>query len=1062
MNKKYNGYYMSKKHIEYLKLQKDAEHEYGEKTVVLYQMGIFYEIYCYNVEHCESEEDMFDYDGIKWETSVGDAVAIKKTLNCKRGSKNNNKPHGVKNPYLLGFPVGAYDDNLETLLAHGYVVIRYDQDKVKSVKKKDNVNNIVKIKSKRIKADICNPNTHIDFIPQNVINSYIMSVYIEYKQSNNEPPLSSASVGVAVLDALSGKSKICEYYSKKVNPSIYIQQLYSFILSHKPKELLVNITNVPTDNEGKTEKLYLKYVDDKLELTRYERVTKNVNKVGKEYSKISYQIECFNKLFASRETNNNHNKKLKPLRCKNDDIIEKFGLNMFNYGRIAYILLMEKCNNSCPDILKKLDPPDIAWIDESTRLVLTYNSLIQLNVIDSEKANVVKAKKENLKITSLLSLLDQNVTNLGRNLLYSTIQSPMVNPDEIRSYYDMIDESKNILIESKPLWKILELKLRDLPDMDRLNRKLMTGRISPKELSNLIKGYKTTADLFNVITTSKAEVFKKNLLCKEDLNNLSKLIEYIDLIINPEDMTKCVIIRSDSDLTMSFVDNPFCVGVNLNIDDVFHKMCEYYKQLHNIILHLNSFLKGSGLKIPELKKGKKKTDGYQLKILGTYTQAKTLLTVSYDELICGKLFTNNHTSTEKEITSSLIENLINDIVNAETKLMTELYIQYTNTLNEIINIPPTSTFFTKINDAIAKIDLIHNYTKISIKYNYSRPIIDDNEDMTDTEIPSFINLTELRHPIIERIIDGPYITNNLSIKENGMVIYGHNKVGKTSIILATGLILIMAQAGCFVPCTTMKYFPYNKLFTRMASGDAILLGKSSFDVEMTELGMILNQADKRSFVMANELACSTESLSASAISGSAVIRFVDLKCGFMLASHAYNLIDFPQIKSLPAERLRICHLSVDKDIMTDMLIYNRKLVNGLGNCIYGVRVAESIISDTKFISIAYEMLNGLNGKTNKLVSTKTSNYCKDLYVTECMLCGSPKTKELITHHIIHQKDSNNGIVYTSESDKMHVHSKDNLMFLCEDCHHKVHTQGLEFKVLDTLEGKLICQEITEK
>lgn len=352
--KKYPGYYMSKKHIEYLKLQKEAEHEYGEKTIVLYQMGIFYDIYCYNVEHCESEKHMLDYDGVKWETSVGDAVAIKKTLNCKRGSKNNNKPHGVKNPYLLGFPVGAYEDNLETLLANGYVVIRYDQDKVKSIKKKGNTNEPAKIRSNRVKAEICNPNTHIDFIPQNVINSYIMSVYIVYKDNYDNPPLSNASVGVAVLDALSGKNKVCEFYSKKSDIAVYLRQLYSFILSHNPKELLINITNIPNDTEGKIEQSYLKYLDDKLELSRYGRVTKNVNNIEKDYNKISYQIECFNKLFSNCVTNNNNRKgTLKPLRCKNDDIIEKFGLNKMNFARIAYILLMEKCHNSCPDILQK-------------------------------------------------------------------------------------------------------------------------------------------------------------------------------------------------------------------------------------------------------------------------------------------------------------------------------------------------------------------------------------------------------------------------------------------------------------------------------------------------------------------------------------------------------------------------------------------------------------------------------------------------------------------------------------------------------------------------------------
>src|SRR6185312_11605960 len=148
--------------------------------------------------------------------------------------------------------------------------------------------------------------------------------------------------------------------------------------------------------------------------------------------------------------------------------------------------------------------------------------------------------------------------------------------------------------------------------MDRLNRKLMTCRISPKELSTLVSGYKTCKDLFNIIFTSSANIFKKNLLSNEESDNLSKLLEYINITINLEDMAKCVIIRCDSDLTMSFVDNPFYVGINLEIDDVFNEMCGHYEKLNDIINHLNDFLKGSKLETPTLKKGKKKTDGYQI------------------------------------------------------------------------------------------------------------------------------------------------------------------------------------------------------------------------------------------------------------------------------------------------------------------------------------------------------------------------------------------------------------------------------------------------------------------
>jgi DNA mismatch repair protein MutS len=617
----------------------------------------------------------------------------------------------------------------------------------------------------------------------------------------------------------------------------------------------------------------------------------------------------------------------------------------------------------------------------------------------------------------------------------------------------MIDESRNISICSKPLWKVLELKLRELPDMDRLNRKLMIKKISPKELANLIKGYKTTHQLLNIILSSGAKILKQNILCSEDLDVLTELIKYLDKTVDQESLSKCSILRCDSDLSLNFVDNPFCEGINTEIDELFDKLSKCYDQLDDIVDHFNTFIKG-GLKKPELGKGKKKNDGYQIKILATNAKAKTILSSAYDKTMCGKLSTNTHSTTEKEITSDVIENITKNIIEIGARLMDDLHFQYVSLVTDIINFPSrVASFYTKVNDAIAKIDLVHNYAKIAAKYNYSRPIING----TDSNDNSFIELSGLRHPIIERIIDGPYITNDLRINQSGLLIYGHNRVGKSSIILATGLNLLMAQAGCYVPCTQMKYFPYNKIFTRMASGDSILQGKSSFDVEMCELGMILKQADERSLVLANELACSTETLSATALSTAAVIKFINSKCGFMLASHAHNLTEQSRIKSLSANKLRICHLAVNKDISTGSLVYNRKLVDGLGNRVYGVHVAESLSLDAEFIEIAHEALNELEGKTGKLVSTKTSNYSKDLYMDKCTLCNAEIKSNMHSHHIIHQKAAVNGIVTTSDSEKMHVHSNDNLMFLCEECHHKVHRDDMKFKVLDTMEGKLLCQ-----
>ena len=122
--------------------------------------------------------------------------------------------------------------------------------------------------------------------------------------------------------------------------------------------------------------------------------------------------------------------------------------------------------------------------------------------------------------------------------------------------------------------------------------------------------------------------------------------------------------------------------------------------------------------------------------------------------------------------------------------------------------------------------------------------------------------------LIEQLLsDQIYITNDIEFNDSqlGMLLYGTNAVGKTSCIRAIGMIIIMAQAGLFVPATTFTYSIYNKLFTRILGNDNLFKGLSTFAVEMIELRSILKMADNNSLVLGDELCSGTESTSALSI-----------------------------------------------------------------------------------------------------------------------------------------------------------------------------------------------------
>ena len=133
------------------------------------------------------------------------------------------------------------------------------------------------------------------------------------------------------------------------------------------------------------------------------------------------------------------------------------------------------------------------------------------------------------------------------------------------------------------------------------------------------------------------------------------------------------------------------------------------------------------------------------------------------------------------------------------------------------------------------IDMLQCKCYVAHKYNYCRPKIADAEK-------SYMSFKGIRHPLIEHIQTNElYVTNDLDIGKdtNGLLLYGTNAVGKTSLIKSIGISVVMAQAGMFVPCSSFEYCPYSSIFTRILGNDNIFKGLSTFAVEMSELRTIL-------------------------------------------------------------------------------------------------------------------------------------------------------------------------------------------------------------------------------
>ena len=332
-------------------------------------------------------------------------------------------------------------------------------------------------------------------------------------------------------------------------------------------------------------------------------------------------------------------------------------------------------------------------------------------------------------------------------------------------------------------------------------------------------------------------------------------------------------------------------------------------------------------------------------------------------------------------------------------------------------------------------------------YGYTRP---EYVEPADDAAAGF-TVTELRHPIIERVRTAvPYVPHSLAFgvfaaasavtpaanTQNGLLLYGVNAAGKSSLGKAVGLAILMAQIGCPVPATAMKLIPYTGLYTRILGNDNLWAGMSSFVVEMTEFRSILRSAATRMLVIGDELCAGTETASATAIVAAGIQILVKRGAHFLFATHLHELSDIPEIVGNPS--VQSYHLSVSSDPTTGALIYDRALRAGCGSPMYGLEVCRGLDMDAEFLSLATALRKRMFTADGKAHASK---YNPTVVVSRCTVCGVANNG-LEVHHIIPQAAADaTGRIAPGQ----HKNTKANLVVLCEECHNKHHSGLLEIQ-----------------
>ena len=643
------------------------------------------------------------------------------------------------------------------------------------------------------------------------------------------------------------------------------------------------------------------------------------------------------------------------------DVISNLGLDKYPLSTIAITYGIQFLYEYNPCIVYNLDKP--LHIDKPNCLKLDHDSALQINYIDVNKQK------------SVVKMINKCITAMGRRSMHNRLMYPITNKEELNERYDAIES-------------ILDLDLNDvcehmrrIYDLERVYRKMVMSKFQIKEWIMFHETLDNCANVFNFFDDDIGliEKIRQEYITKIDINRLYN-----------EDVV-----------------TPFVRGYNEDIDKLETEYMDHNKKLMSIIDEISRI----GPKERSLCRldntGK---DGMCLLMTQARFNHATKMEPELMSLfkICGDK------KGTKIICSDETNTLIKEIKELKEKIDILVDDVYKTFLKNFVN--AVSVSHQKLAKSIALHDINICGAKNAVKWDLTRPNVLDQ----DKKKGSFFIAKGIRNPIIEEQQLG-CIKNDLKLGKdevNGMLLYGVNSSGKSCLMKAVGLNILLAQAGMYVFCDKLKFRSYSSLHTRISNADNIFRGTSSFIREMSELDNILNRSTHNSLVIGDEVCCGTEHTSGVAIVASTILELIKKKSTFLFATHLHELMEIEEISS--NENLTIKHIKVE--IKSDNIIFNRILEDGEGDKLYGLDICRHLKMPKTFLKNAEVFRKRICNEAEQFVSFKKSNYNRRIYMDLCMICKKEKATE--THHIKYQCE------YKSKQ----KNNVSNLLRICNTCH----------------------------
>ena len=833
-------------------------------------------------------------------------------------------------------------------------------------------------KVKRYIGNIISPGTNFEY-QNDARENNIASILVDENRG-------IYSVGYAAIDVTTGKTLVNEIHSTRDDRTYALDELFGLLQSYHTSEVILTLAHSGIDSEW---------------LLHYLEIKNLPHSFNNTHPRIAYQNELFARVFEIRSL-------LSP--------IEYLDLERHPLTTEALAILIDFIIEHDESLIEKMNRPQ--FLGNTRYLYLGNNALEQLGVISRDPSEV-----------TLLELIDRSCTAFGKRLLKERLLNPVCDPKILNERYDLSERVA-------PHHERFATQLKQIYDLERLARRIKLRRLHPVELTYVAMSMEGIKGLFGLCREAGIEV---------DAELMSQSRDFARMLERTFDLEVCARFRIDQ-----ISENIFREGIHPPLDELIERQRAERARIEAVAAHIEglfdrdrllSVSNGAAVQVAYME-----SEGYHLVLTrNRYRQIEEPLRDAYVTIDGEHLFFRDFRVKQLKslvkIHAPLFEEITKRIESDQVKLVALVRERYEESLEEIER--RFSLLLERLVSFIADLDVAVSNARSAAEMRLVRPLLDEHNRF---------EAVALRHPIIEANEQhGIYIPNDVYLgadaptdhdhvmldaaggqEVRGVLLYGINSSGKSSLMKSVGLAVILAQAGFFVPAVELRMGIFRKLFTRIVSRDNLYKGLSTFSVEMLELKNIFARADERSLVLGDEISQGTETLSALAIVSSAIIRLDELGARFIFATHLHQLAEVEAVRSL--RRLIFLHLGVHYDERADRLVYDRKLKIGLGDSLYGLEFARSLHMDESFLKRAYairdELVDG-GSELKTLKKKRRSKYHKDLYVSRCALCDAPVEE---VHHIAPQHLAAD----SGHIDHYHKNHRYNLIPLCKKHHEMVH------------------------